>query len=364
MSAVSTAKTPMDLKKVHDLIHDGIKNQNVEAILSNLYWQNQKMEKEMAEFRAAAMVQRETVKKTDKVVAKLESRINEQESKMAIMTQEIRKFKTNLNEKETILKQVLHEEKKCVDELESAKQSIRHIEKMVNIELTHEKIETIFQNRKKVNFSQNKTTESSFRERTNDLDKNTSMSTGINVSMSEIQRVNNITPLRTGNNRFSKGDKSISKQLKNSEGVLPKRDIINSAAEGVAFSAYLDHVIQHMGSGHTIKCNQIILNDGNHYSSFTGIFTVPQTGVYLLTFNFSAEHANDWTQVRLKVNNRETVDAAAQVTGSLQRVSAGNTAIIKLNQGEYVWLESQVDDSEVMKGSHYRWTTFSGVLLY
>ena len=69
MSAVATAKTPMDLKEVQDLIHrkDGITYDDVEAIFSNLYKQNQKMdsmEKEMAEFRAVVMKQRETMKKT------------------------------------------------------------------------------------------------------------------------------------------------------------------------------------------------------------------------------------------------------------------------------------------------------------
>ena len=53
------------------------------------------MEKELAEFRAVAMEQRETMEKTEKVVTKLESRINEQESKMAIMIQEIRQLKTS-----------------------------------------------------------------------------------------------------------------------------------------------------------------------------------------------------------------------------------------------------------------------------
>ena len=76
---------------------DGKAYEDVEAILSNLYKQNQKMEKEMADFRAVALEQRETMEKTENVVTKLESRINAQESKMAIMAQEIRQLKTNMN---------------------------------------------------------------------------------------------------------------------------------------------------------------------------------------------------------------------------------------------------------------------------
>ena len=371
MSAVATTKTPMDLKEVPDMIHrkDGITYKDVEAILSNLYQQNQKMdsmEKEMAEFRAVVMKQRETMKKTGKVVAKLESRITEQDTEVKMMKQEIRKLRTEVNEKGTMLKQVLQENKKCAAELQSAKQRIEHIERVVIIERSYEKIENasrkaINQNSKRVKFLQNKKIESSSRERTKDLD-NTSMITGMNVSMGEIQGDDNITTLRTEIYTHSEGGKGISKQFNDRKGVLPKRGII--AAEGVAFSAYLDHVIYHMGSGHTIKCNQVLLNDGNHYNTFTGIFTVPWTGVYLLTFNFGVEHINDWTEVRLLVNNRNVVHSGVQVLGSVQRLTSGNTAIIRLNQGESVWLESVKNDSEVISGPTWRWTTFSGALLY
>ena len=345
---------------------DGIAYEDVEAILSNLYRQNQKMEKE---FRAIAMIQRETMENTDKVVAKLETKINEQASEMNAMKQEIIKLKTNMNEKETILKHVLQENRKCVAELKSTKQSIEHIERVVKIERSNEKIKNaprkaIIQNNRKVKFLQN----SSSREANQVLDKITSMRTSVNVSTSELQGDDNITTLRKGINKvsmngFYEDGKHIRKHFGNGKGMLSKRDIA-IATEGVAFSAYLDHIIYHMGGGHTVKCNQVLLNDGNHYNSFTGIFTVPETGVYLLTFSFGVRDINDVTHIRLVVNNREIVDAAGEVTGTSQRSSSSNTAIIKLNQGESVWLESIVTDSEVISGPSFRWTSFSGVLLY
>ena len=364
VSAVATAKTPLDLKEVQDLIHrkDGITYEDVEAILSNLYQQNQKMdsmEKEMAEFRAVAMKQRETMKKTDKVVAKLESRINEQIT-------EIMKLRTEVDEKGTTLKQVSQENKKCVTELQSTKQSIEHIGRGVNVRMENTPRKATIQNSKKVNFSQNKKIESSSGETYQVLDKISSMRTGNHVSKSEMQGDDNVTSLRKDINNVSmsgpyEGGKHIKKQLRNGKGLLAKRDIV---AEGVAFSAYLDHHIQHMGAGHTIKCNQVLLNDGNYYNSFTGTFTVPQTGVYLLTFSFGIQYTNHWTEVRLVVNNREIVDAVGTVLGTFQRSSSANTAIIRLNQGESVWLENIANDSEVISEQGYRWTTFSGVLLY
>ena len=176
----------------------------------------------MAEFRAVAMEQRETVEKTEKFVTKLESRINEQESKMAIMIQEIRQLKTKINERGTILKHVLQENEKCVAELQSAKQSIEHIEKVVdNIKQSYENIEdaprkTIIKNSGKINFSQNKKIGTKY------LDKSTTMESGRTVSTRKFQEVNNITSSRKDINRFSKSGKGISKHLKFGKRALQK----------------------------------------------------------------------------------------------------------------------------------------------
>ena len=217
-----------------------------------------------------------------------------------------------------------------------------------------------------MNFTQNKKIESSSGETNQVLDNITPMRTGINVSKSEMPGDEQISTLRKDINKVPmsgiyEDGKQTRMQFRNGKGMLSKRD---TPAEGVAFSAYLDHRILHMGGGNTIKCNQVLLNDGNHYNAFTGIFTVPQTGIYLLTFSFGVQTINDYTKVRLVVNNKDIVDAVGQLRGSSEYSMAGNTAIIKLTQGESVWLENLNNDSEVVSGSGFRWTTFSGVLLY
>ena len=225
LAAVYAARIHTYLDKGHDpfLRKDVKASEDVEAILSNLYQQNQKMEKEMAEFRAVATKQRDTMEKTENVVTKLDSRINEQESKMAIMTQEIRQLKTNINERGTILKHMLQENEKCVAELQSARQSIENIEKVVvNIIQNHHNIEdvhrkAIIKSSGKIKLSQNKNIG------TKDLDKSTTMGSGRTVSTRKFQEVNNITSSRTGINRFSESGKGISKQLKFGKRVLQKK---------------------------------------------------------------------------------------------------------------------------------------------
>ena len=360
-TAATTAKTPTYFNGGLDSIqrNEGLAYEHVQAILSNFYRLNQKidsMEDEIVELR----------KNTDKDKAILQSRINEQNDELKVMKLEIRKLKSKATKNVTIPEQVLQDNSKCVAELLSAKKSIKHIERLVNTELNGKHAgsspkKSPIQSHTEENFSQNKKNGSSFSKLT-DV-RNNQIETNINVSANEFRGTDNISFLRTATNGLFKREKDINKPFSKGKGVQSKRDI---TAEGIAFSAYLDHKILHMGNRSTIKCNQVLLNDGNHYNTFTGIFTVPETGVYLLTFSFGVEHKDDWTEVRLVVDNRDIVGAVGEVKGSSsrERKIASNMAIIKLSRGESVWLQTQRSDSEVISGPYYRWTTFSGVLLY
>ena len=133
----------------------------------------------------------------------------------------------------------------------------------------------------------------------------------------------------------------------------------------VAFSAYLSHAINNMSIGFTIKCDQVLLNDGNAYSPYSGTFTVPETGVYLLTFYITAANLGDRTHVKLVSKNVNIIDAVVSVKDSWHFTMGGNTAIVRLNSGDRVWMEIY-DTAGVQLYSRldYRWVTFSGVLLY
>ena len=137
-----------------------------------------------------------------------------------------------------------------------------------------------------------------------------------------------------------------------------------AVANRVAFTTYLGHNVNHMVSGHTIKCDQVLLNDGNSYSPFTGEFTAPISGVYLLTFNIALYDVNMKTSVKLVKNNVNIVDASVQSLGSSHDEMGGNTAILRLDQGDAVWLKNDGAEGEARSHIAYRFTTFSGVLLY
>ena len=132
---------------------------------------------------------------------------------------------------------------------------------------------------------------------------------------------------------------------------------------GIAFSAYVGKFISHLTAGHVIKCDQVILNDGNNYNPLTGIFTVTEPRVYLLTFSIAVNELAHWMVVKLVVDNRIIVEAATDPQYNKHVEMGSNTAILRLNQGESVWLEIDRSNDTAFWGVS-RTTTFSGVLLY
>ena len=149
-----------------------------------------------------------------------------------------------------------------------------------------------------------------------------------------------------------------------------KRMVLGSGNTGIAFTAYLNHNLPINTTGHIVKCDAVLLNDGNAYSNHTGIFTVPTSGVYLFYFAVHAWHNNTVVQVALTVDDRAIVGAGLDLTDSEVHhdESSSNAALVRLTQGEGVWLTAHVDtttyNGELTSDDGHRFVTFSGVYLY
>ena len=192
----------------------------------------------------------------------------------------------------------------------------------------------------------------------------------INNSDDTVQKMQNKSFQKSLNIKREKPGRRIGKMGNYKDRSLPKmrlaRDQLTERGISgeIAFSAYLSHVIPHLSHGHTIKFDQIILNDGNGYNQYSGVFTVPRSGVYLLTFTFDVYDNWQSTGLKLVVNNRNIVDGIAESNGNKHSM-AGNTVIIRLARGEVVRLEAYYSaDGEIVSTGTSKLATFSGVLLY
>ncbi|KAK3590482.1 hypothetical protein CHS0354_015649 [Potamilus streckersoni] len=142
-----------------------------------------------------------------------------------------------------------------------------------------------------------------------------------------------------------------------------RRDVI---PKHVAFTAYLDHSISGIVSGMIIRLPATLLNDGNAYNIHTGVFTVPFDGTYLFTFSIVRLN-EDQIVAKLVVDNTGTVDAIADPEKYGFEHQGTNAAILRLQQGQSVWLEAyhvNAADGIIFDLPNERFSTFAGVLLY
>ena len=140
----------------------------------------------------------------------------------------------------------------------------------------------------------------------------------------------------------------------------PRRDMV----EVVAFSVYLSKHT-HYVTGQTVKYDQILTNHGNNYNAFTGVFSVPLTGTYLLTFAIATDQRYSHICVRLVDNNSYLADACADPGTTTHIDTAGNTVIVALTAGHRVWVEVYDTSNGLMYGTPtHRHATFSGVFLF
>ncbi|KAL3870738.1 hypothetical protein ACJMK2_038782 [Sinanodonta woodiana] len=151
-----------------------------------------------------------------------------------------------------------------------------------------------------------------------------------------------------------------------------RRSVVDSAhgnrrgvvPDHVAFTAFLDHRVTGLATGMTIKFSGTLLNDGNGYNIYTGIFTVPVDGTYLFTFSIVHIDLNQLV-AKLVVDGVGMVDAIAD-PGSLGHEHQGtNAAILRLRKGQSVWIEMfHLESDTLFSLGNERFCTFAGALLY
>ncbi|KAM4727609.1 EMILIN-2 [Anableps anableps] len=114
------------------------------------------------------------------------------------------------------------------------------------------------------------------------------------------------------------------------------------SADQFSFSAGLTQSPTFTGNFAIIRFNKVLVNDGGHYSPYTGIFTVPHKGRYLISGMLAAKQGERIDAV-LSVSNRSVhrLQSSTRALGSANCACGGTVSfslILPLRKGDHVSL--------------------------
>lgn len=118
----------------------------------------------------------------------------------------------------------------------------------------------------------------------------------------------------------------------------------------IGFLAYLscyycDHVVPPGGGHFQLVFDRTRYNYGSHYSTSTGKFKVPVTGLYIITAHIYG--INEYPSYRLMVDNVITIWARGARDGNL----VGYTnVILNLSVGQEVWIRPMLSGIDIIYG--------------
>ncbi|XP_052252671.1 uncharacterized protein LOC127859356 isoform X2 [Dreissena polymorpha] len=144
---------------------------------------------------------------------------------------------------------------------------------------------------------------------------------------------------------------------------LTKRAAVN--ATKIAFSAYLDKYVQNLGPGHTIQFGQVVLNEGDAYNPYTGIFTVPVSGVYMITAALESLYNHiQWFNILIDGDITSSIAFDPWTYGA--NSMGTNIVLVRLEKGQSVWVavDSRHSGEGLQGEPSVRATTFSGLYLF
>ncbi|XP_061162535.1 caprin-2-like [Saccostrea echinata] len=134
---------------------------------------------------------------------------------------------------------------------------------------------------------------------------------------------------------------------------------------GVAFSAYISSGEKEISQDHTIIFDVIVTNIGNHYNPHSGIFTAPQHGVYVFTWNLYCKwDGYMFSQVLVNANDVSAMRTSGEGATSI-RTTTG-VVVVEVNQGDVVFVRihpTQPHSGTLKSDSNWR-SSFNGWKIY
>ena len=104
----------------------------------------------------------------------------------------------------------------------------------------------------------------------------------------------------------------------------------------------------------------VIVNEGEHYDPYDGVFVAPQKGVYLFSWTVSGYPSN--VIVTELVVEQNTISSAGEQNGG-GYPSGSMTALCKMEKGDHAWIRTTGSSSGQQLHSHdnYPQSSFLGL---
>jgi len=106
----------------------------------------------------------------------------------------------------------------------------------------------------------------------------------------------------------------------------------------------------------------VIVNEGEHYDSYDGVFVAPQKGVYLFSWTVSG-NGGSYIVTELVVE-QNTISSAGELNSG-GKPSGSMTALCKMEKGDHAWIRTTGVSSAHVLYSHdnYPQSAFLGLLI-
>lgn len=108
----------------------------------------------------------------------------------------------------------------------------------------------------------------------------------------------------------------------------------------------------------------VIVNEGEFYNKYDGVFVAPRKGTYLFSWTVSGTGSSFYSITELVVENK-IISSAGEYHGGAGYASGSMTALCEMEKGDHAWIRTTgaASDHNLYSHDNYPQSSFLGLLL-